>query len=175
MSKENVSTKRTELARWLKQGLINLGPTFIKIGQQFSTRVDVLSPEFIKELEELQDNVRLQAGLGRVAGFAIYAAGHLTAAHRCSQMCCHQLLVCLAERRHRESVYIPSCAGCRCRRSARRRCERRSSGSLASPWKKSLKRSPSALSPLHRLARCAAAYCLLSNVWIRVIQQMIRC
>ncbi|KAJ9507487.1 hypothetical protein QJQ45_006489 [Haematococcus lacustris] len=30
---------------------------FIKIGQQFSTRVDVLSPEFIKELEVLQDNV----------------------------------------------------------------------------------------------------------------------
>ncbi|GFH31987.1 ABC1 domain-containing protein, partial [Haematococcus lacustris] len=27
---------------------------FIKIGQQFSTRVDVLSPEFIKELEVLQ-------------------------------------------------------------------------------------------------------------------------
>jgi hypothetical protein len=27
---------------------------FIKIGQQFSTRVDVLSPEFVKELEKLQ-------------------------------------------------------------------------------------------------------------------------
>ena len=30
---------------------------FIKIGQQFSTRVDVLSPEFVRELEQLQDNV----------------------------------------------------------------------------------------------------------------------
>lgn len=58
MSPENVSAKKTELAKWLKAGLIKLGPTFIKIGQQFSTRVDVLSPEFIKELEELQDNVR---------------------------------------------------------------------------------------------------------------------
>mgnify|MGYP001807148291 CR=1 FL=1 len=29
---------------------------FIKIGQQFSTRVDVLSPEFVKELEKLQVN-----------------------------------------------------------------------------------------------------------------------
>jgi hypothetical protein len=29
-------------------------PTFIKIGQQFSTRVDVLAPEFVKELEKLQ-------------------------------------------------------------------------------------------------------------------------
>jgi hypothetical protein len=28
--------------------------SFIKIGQQFSTRVDVLSPEFVKELEKLQ-------------------------------------------------------------------------------------------------------------------------
>ena len=28
-----------------------------KIGQQFCTRVDVLAPEFIKELEKLQDNV----------------------------------------------------------------------------------------------------------------------
>ncbi|KAF5832281.1 ABC transporter-like protein [Dunaliella salina] len=38
-------------------GLVRLGPTFIKIGQQFSTRVDVLSQEFVKELELLQDNV----------------------------------------------------------------------------------------------------------------------
>ena len=63
MSKENVSTKRRELAKWLKAGLIRLGPTFIKIGQQFSTRVDVLSPEFIEELESLQDNVRPPAPL----------------------------------------------------------------------------------------------------------------
>ena len=39
---------------WLREGLVRLGPTFIKIGQQFSTRVDVLSPEFIQELEKLQ-------------------------------------------------------------------------------------------------------------------------
>jgi predicted unusual protein kinase regulating ubiquinone biosynthesis (AarF/ABC1/UbiB family) len=39
---------------WLREGLVRLGPTFIKIGQQFSTRVDVLSPEFVKELEKLQ-------------------------------------------------------------------------------------------------------------------------
>ena len=41
-------------AIWLREGLVRLGPTFIKIGQQFSTRVDVLAPEFIKELEKLQ-------------------------------------------------------------------------------------------------------------------------
>lgn len=62
MTPENVSTKKRELARWLRKGLIRLGPTFIKIGQQFSTRVDVLSPEFIKELEKLQDNVRACRG-----------------------------------------------------------------------------------------------------------------
>lgn len=27
------------------------------MGQQFSTRVDVLAPEFVQELEKLQDNV----------------------------------------------------------------------------------------------------------------------
>jgi predicted unusual protein kinase regulating ubiquinone biosynthesis (AarF/ABC1/UbiB family) len=54
MTKEAVSARKSELAVWLREGLVRLGPTFIKIGQQFSTRVDVLSPEFIKELEKLQ-------------------------------------------------------------------------------------------------------------------------
>lgn len=58
MTPENVSAKKVELAKWLREGLIRLGPTFIKIGQQFSTRVDVLSKEFIAELEMLQDRVR---------------------------------------------------------------------------------------------------------------------
>ena len=49
-----ISTRKKELAIWLREGLVRLGPTFIKIGQQFSTRVDVLAPEFIKELEKLQ-------------------------------------------------------------------------------------------------------------------------
>lgn len=52
-----ISEKKKELASWLRNELVRLGPTFIKIGQQFSTRVDVLSQEFIKELEQLQDNV----------------------------------------------------------------------------------------------------------------------
>ena len=57
MTDARVSERKQRLAAWLREGLIKLGPTFIKIGQQFSTRVDVLSPEFIKELEMLQDNV----------------------------------------------------------------------------------------------------------------------
>ncbi|CAI7842768.1 unnamed protein product [Closterium sp. NIES-53] len=49
--------RRRELARWLKEGLLRLGPTFIKIGQQFSTRSDLLAQEYIAELSELQDQV----------------------------------------------------------------------------------------------------------------------
>jgi len=55
--KEAKSVKLKVLAVWLRESLLKLGPTFIKVGQQFSTRVDVLSPELIKELEKLQDNV----------------------------------------------------------------------------------------------------------------------
>ena len=55
---EEKRTARLErLAKWLRLGLLRLGPTFIKVGQQFSTRVDVLSPQFIRELEKLQDRV----------------------------------------------------------------------------------------------------------------------
>ena len=57
MTEARISQRRQKVVAWLREGLIKLGPTFIKIGQQFSTRVDVLSPEFIKELEMLQDNV----------------------------------------------------------------------------------------------------------------------
>lgn len=57
MTPQRVSARKRELAKWLVEGLVRLGPTFIKIGQQFSTRVDVLSKEFIEELEQLQDRV----------------------------------------------------------------------------------------------------------------------
>jgi len=57
MTEDTVKDRKRELAVWLREGLVKLGPTFIKIGQQFSTRVDVLSPEFIQELEKLQDSV----------------------------------------------------------------------------------------------------------------------
>lgn len=44
-------------AVWLRESLIELGPTFIKIGQALGTRGDLLPLAYIKELETLQDQV----------------------------------------------------------------------------------------------------------------------
>lgn len=48
------SQRRKVLAKWLKDNILRLGPTFIKIGQQFSTRVDILAQEYVDQLSELQ-------------------------------------------------------------------------------------------------------------------------
>ncbi|HKU77414.1 MAG TPA: AarF/ABC1/UbiB kinase family protein [Pyrinomonadaceae bacterium] len=44
-------------AAWLRESLIELGPTFIKIGQALGTRADLLPLEYVKELATLQDRV----------------------------------------------------------------------------------------------------------------------
>lgn len=44
-------------ALWLRESLINLGPTFIKIGQALGTRADLLPLEYVQELATLQDQV----------------------------------------------------------------------------------------------------------------------
>jgi predicted unusual protein kinase regulating ubiquinone biosynthesis (AarF/ABC1/UbiB family) len=44
-------------ATWLRESLIDLGPTFIKIGQALGTRADLLPLEYVKELARLQDQV----------------------------------------------------------------------------------------------------------------------
>ena len=44
-------------AVWLRESLIDLGPTFIKIGQALGTRADLLPLEYVKELAKLQDQV----------------------------------------------------------------------------------------------------------------------
>ena len=54
-SKPNHS--RLSTAARLRQVLIELGPTFVKLGQVLSVRPDILPSSFIKEFESLQDRV----------------------------------------------------------------------------------------------------------------------
>ena len=42
MTLEKQQLRRRQLAKYLKENLLRLGPTFIKAGQQFSTRVTVM-------------------------------------------------------------------------------------------------------------------------------------
>ncbi|MEB3342716.1 AarF/ABC1/UbiB kinase family protein [Okeania sp.] len=51
------SSIRKQRAEWLVKTMLNLGPTFIKIGQSLSTRGDLLPKEYIEELGKLQDQV----------------------------------------------------------------------------------------------------------------------
>lgn len=57
MTEAKKTERRKVLAKWLKETILRLGPTFIKIGQQFSTRVDILAQEYVDQLSELQDQV----------------------------------------------------------------------------------------------------------------------
>lgn len=49
--------QRRQRAQRLLESLLTLGPTFIKLGQLLSTRPDVLPPEYIDVLSDLQDQV----------------------------------------------------------------------------------------------------------------------
>jgi len=51
------STQRNIRAKWLVKTLIDLGPTFIKMGQALSTRPDLIPWEYLEELGKLQDGV----------------------------------------------------------------------------------------------------------------------
>jgi predicted unusual protein kinase regulating ubiquinone biosynthesis (AarF/ABC1/UbiB family) len=48
---------RNRRAQWLVGTLLDLGPTFIKIGQALSTRADLLPLEYVQALAQLQDRV----------------------------------------------------------------------------------------------------------------------
>ncbi|MEM9506392.1 MAG: AarF/ABC1/UbiB kinase family protein [Cyanobacteria bacterium P01_E01_bin.35] len=53
----NSPRSRHRLAKWLVKNILELGPTFIKIGQALSTRADLIPLEYIQEFSQLQDQV----------------------------------------------------------------------------------------------------------------------
>jgi len=56
-AESNKDVNQEKQALWLKDQLIKLGPTFIKIGQSMGTRADLLPLPFVKELGTLVDSV----------------------------------------------------------------------------------------------------------------------
>ncbi len=51
------AARRKVQAIWIRNTLLDLGPTFIKVGQLFSTRADIFPSEYVEELTKLQDRV----------------------------------------------------------------------------------------------------------------------
>jgi predicted unusual protein kinase regulating ubiquinone biosynthesis (AarF/ABC1/UbiB family) len=51
------SARRRKYAVWIRNTMLDLGPTFIKVGQLFSTRADIFPAEYVEELSKLQDRV----------------------------------------------------------------------------------------------------------------------
>ena len=54
---ERKQARLEKQAVWMRESLIDLGPTFIKIGQALGTRADLLPLAYVKELATLQDQV----------------------------------------------------------------------------------------------------------------------
>ncbi|QEQ00705.1 AarF/ABC1/UbiB kinase family protein [Thermosynechococcus sp. CL-1] len=51
------AARRRAQAIWIRETFLELGPTFIKLGQLFSTRADLFPSEYVEELSKLQDRV----------------------------------------------------------------------------------------------------------------------
>ncbi|HEY9605367.1 MAG TPA: AarF/ABC1/UbiB kinase family protein [Allocoleopsis sp.] len=54
---EKRAARRRRQAIWIRETFLDLGPTFIKVGQLFSTRADLFPSEYVEELSKLQDRV----------------------------------------------------------------------------------------------------------------------
>ena len=54
---EKQAIRRRAQAIWIRENFLELGPTFIKLGQLFSTRADLFPIEYVEELSKLQDRV----------------------------------------------------------------------------------------------------------------------
>jgi len=57
LTDEEISAQKTLAAEFIRDGLFQLGPTFVKLGQVVSTREDLLEKEYTEVLKDLQDNV----------------------------------------------------------------------------------------------------------------------
>jgi predicted unusual protein kinase regulating ubiquinone biosynthesis (AarF/ABC1/UbiB family) len=56
-SEEKLAQRQKTQAVWIRKSLLELGPTFIKAGQFFSTRADIFPAAYVEELAKLQDRV----------------------------------------------------------------------------------------------------------------------
>jgi predicted unusual protein kinase regulating ubiquinone biosynthesis (AarF/ABC1/UbiB family) len=56
-TEEKRAARRRKQAIWIRETFLDLGPTFIKVGQLFSTRADLFPSEYVEELTKLQDRV----------------------------------------------------------------------------------------------------------------------
>jgi predicted unusual protein kinase regulating ubiquinone biosynthesis (AarF/ABC1/UbiB family) len=56
-SEEKLALRQKTQAIWIRESLLELGPTFIKAGQFFSTRADLFPAAYVEELSKLQDRV----------------------------------------------------------------------------------------------------------------------
>lgn len=77
---EEIISKGTVYER-IRLALEELGPTFVKLGQTFSNREDLLPPELIRELQKLQDKVdRIEMNVPEILEneFNITAADHFS-------------------------------------------------------------------------------------------------
>jgi predicted unusual protein kinase regulating ubiquinone biosynthesis (AarF/ABC1/UbiB family) len=57
VTEEKKAARRKRQAVWIRDTFLDLGPTFIKVGQLFSTRADLFPSEYVDELSKLQDRV----------------------------------------------------------------------------------------------------------------------